>query len=465
MPTRVQQLKAKLLEKRFGDLTEDYEAVFEELNGASGQKRTQLKRQIESIEQELERVEQELQALEPVRGEIERPDILNLLDLGDPAIASKVTQAYWACLPEDWPNRSVPGIMEGIVAELERIPLGSSNYPIFARFLACLVADPGLPLSVSQPLQTWAEQQEETFPELLNQAKQTPRSGGNATTSHLMVAIWSSNQHAVANPNQEKRYFVAAWVVPDAQHYKVSSGLGCEQLSLPDSLGETVTFDEMPALLKHFLAESSQYLSPGNLTIEIFLPLDLLNQAVDSWPVAEREWELQLPVPLGCQYTVLVRSHDRLLPTYQRYRGFWQQKWERLQQWQGAACEAFVAGECEDFSEAFGYGLYRDLRAPDIVGLKCSRMPSSIGEKGIFAIILQTAIPVALWARRNLTGLNCCDEIDRVLACCLRELPAIVTDKRLDACGCDRDSHIGHHLSLLWENPDRVPPTIDYGME
>ncbi|NER99169.1 MAG: hypothetical protein F6J86_35990 [Symploca sp. SIO1B1] len=44
------------------------------------------------------------------------------------------------------------------------------------------------------------------------------------------------------------------------------------------------------------------------------------------------------------------------------------------------------------------------------------------------------------------------------------ELPEEVKNKRLMAFTCPPNTHIGHHLSLLWEDPYRLPPSIDYSM-
>jgi hypothetical protein len=44
---------------------------------------------------------------------------------------------------------------------------------------------------------------------------------------------------------------------------------------------------------------------------------------------------------------------------------------------------------------------------------------------------------------------------------CILELPESVRKKRLDAPQ-DKDDHIGHHLSLVWEDPERLTPDAEY---
>ncbi|MFN6569052.1 hypothetical protein [Dendronalium sp. ChiSLP03b] len=41
-------------------------------------------------------------------------------------------------------------------------------------------------------------------------------------------------------------------------------------------------------------------------------------------------------------------------------------------------------------------------------------------------------------------------------------LPKLIHEKRKDAVDIHKDNHIGHHLSILWEDPELLLPHIDY---
>ena len=68
-------------------------------------------------------------------------------------------------------------------------------------------------------------------------------------------------------------------------------------------------------------------------------------------------------------------------------------------------------------------------------------------------------MPLAIWGRQNLVQVTNEAELDRVLNdCCLDELPHTVKEERRAARRMAEDSHVGHHLSLLWDDPYLVPP-------
>lgn len=266
-----------------------------------------------------------------------------------------------------------------------------------------------------------------------------------------MVVVRRSEQNSATNSNQGNRYFVDAWLITDEQSQTGAIG---EQLSNPESFREALAFDEIPELLKNFLAQSAKY-SSSKLTIEIFLPLDLINQSVDSWEIDD---EYGLPVTLGSQYKIVIRSYERLLPTY-LYKGFWQEKWKIAQQLTDMEVgKALISGDYNNLKKMFV-----ELSNPNIIGLKLTTAPVQTGKGSVFALILKTAIPVALWLRQNLAN-NCDEKMNGLLQCYIQELPETVKMKRLDAILEPPDTHIGHHLSLLWEDPDRLPPDINYSM-
>lgn len=92
----------------------------------------------------------------------------------------------------------------------------------------------------------------------------------------------------------------------------------------------------------------------------------------------------------------------------------------------------------------------------NIIGLKIAPAPQKVGEESIFAAIVSSAIPVALWVRENLINLDCECEIDKILECDIQKLPEIIKVKRFEAENPKTD--IGHHISLLWDDPYRLPP-------
>jgi len=445
--SRIIQLQREILNQELDKLEQDLRAVAQKkLRESNPQERNNLELQLQDITKQMQNIEQQLNQIEQSEETKDNTEtLLKLLTPFEKEILTCVQKAYHACSPEDWLN-PVPDNLTGILAELKKMPQGSSQYTTLERWVGYLVRNTELPPSVEHQLQEWGQQNIKGYSELLREVGNIPQS----TDSYLMVVVHASNQSSVSNPNKEERYFVDAWF---RQHDSV---LDCAQLSQPTSFPETVTAEQIPLMLQVFLEEIGTKYSWSNLTIELFLPLALMNRDVDAWEIED---ELGFPVPIGCQYQVLLRSSERLLPTYGRYRGFWQEKWDFLQQLiHCSACNAFVSGDGKDLKV-----LFVELNKNNIIGLKLVAAPPTIGKGSVFAVILKAATPVALWLREN-PYLNCQEQIDGLLGCCIHKLPEAVANKRLDAFPYPLDAHIGHHLSLLWEDPYRLPPSIDYSM-
>ena len=81
----------------------------------------------------------------------------------------------------------------------------------------------------------------------------------------------------------------------------------------------------------------------------------------------------------------------------------------------------------------------------------------------VFQIIDRTAIPIALWLRKNDFESNAIqDNFDKLLKCKINELPYNIKQLRLEAFQTGNQEHIGNYLALLWEDPNLRPPEIHY---
>jgi hypothetical protein len=461
--SRIRQLRIETLEADLKKLDQDYRDVGDKKRRESNpQEQNNLGLQLQEIGKDIDDVEKRLEELKQKEEEDKTPTLINLLtSFKDKKISTHIKKAYQACCPEDWflIAEEFQEIPERILVDLETMPKGSSRHTAVERFVACLLAYPEIPLSVVNELSSWANQNINAFPELLNQEKENLDQRRKTRESCLLVVLERSTQNSVISQNSD-RYTVNVWIIPDVQAYNYQNGCGCENLILENSdsksFQQNFTIDEIPQLLNIFIDKSSKKYSLKNLRIELFLPLELLNYAVDSWALDE---DFGFSTPIGQDYKVVVRSYERLTARYSRRREFWENKWEALQRFkQSSACSAFLLGD-EDKLE----NLISELKSPEVIGLKLAKAPVKLGKGSILAAILDTAIPVALWLRQNLPGWDCQSEIDQILDCCIHNLPESVKQKRLCA-PLGPNTHIGHHLSLLWEDPYRLPPTIDYSM-
>ena len=76
------------------------------------------------------------------------------------------------------------------------------------------------------------------------------------------------------------------------------------------------------------------------------------------------------------------------------------------------------------------------------------------------------AVPVALWLRCEVSPNDNehNGQFDKLLGCSIDQLIETVARNRIEALADTKNSQIGYHISLLWEDPYRLPIDIDYSM-
>ncbi len=366
---------------------------------------------------------------------------------------NQMKQAYLDCcsdsLREDWEDES-PDTLKEILANLKDTPQGKALESPIIQFVARLSENTEISESAARKLKKWGEQNANKFSEVLTQIRNADRSRKEQeiVQTYLIVLLNPSKQH------QNKRYFVSGWFIRDGVHEKFNphTGEGYKLLEIEKQEQETFSLEQIPSLLEDYLKQITPYLTDFSSppTIEIFLPYELLNEPIDTWIIQQEE---KLPIPIGSLYKVIVRSSRRLSKEYP-HRNIWVQKWKTLKELTENACsECCTSGDCHSWQE-----LFSRLNQESAIALKLLKPPS----KEFFQVMNQTAIPVALWIRQELQNSHHQVELDELLTCSITELPEQVKRKRLDDFPYDYEQRIGHHLSLLWENPHILPPQIEY---
>ncbi len=181
----------------------------------------------------------------------------------------------------------------------------------------------------------------------------------------------------------------------------------------------------------------------GDLRIELFLSIDLLTESdfYVEWLKIKKGWL----TPVMCrQYTVNFRLAERLRDESQDLKGAWGRKWKKLN-----SNNRIVVDYC--------YNIDCQLELDETVGIKLDRASN---QAEFFEKIYLKALPIALWSRRDLQTISCQNEINRILnseavQSSFYQLPQEVKNERNNAVGKE---HIGHHICLLWDDPNRIPP-------
>jgi len=200
--------------------------------------------------------------------------------------------------------------------------------------------------------------------------------------------------------------------------------------------------------------------SINELTIEYFLPRRLLCYPVDQWALLlDEDKSDDVRSKVGHEYRVVVRWLDRV--TKPHARGHWLAKWElflarELKPTMATVVWADRLG-LEDPKE-----LYPRLISQD--GEVCLGLTAGCAESPLMHNLLKYAllagIPVAVWLRQPVGDPQ--QFLDKVEARLAEKgyasLLDLVRQQRLDAGW--RDDHLGSHVALLWDDPNRLPPLL-----
>jgi len=220
---------------------------------------------------------------------------------------------------------------------------------------------------------------------------------------------------------------------------------------------------DIPGIVQDLVQQSSRELFdvfPGNyeLTIEFFLPFELLLYEVDHWQI---KLGLRSMTRIGSKHPVVVRSLERVTPTYIKdLWKDWYTRWRRFEQLQRQFHEGAIVQVCDyDTCRLLSIDSFHE----DIVGFVQSFIPSSNEESltSILVAIIDSGIPVALLPRpQNIISEQHRTSLEQVIKECLSsDLPSAICEVRRRASETGEQTHAGHYLTLLWDDPNRLPPT------
>ena len=84
------------------------------------------------------------------------------------------------------------------------------------------------------------------------------------------------------------------------------------------------------------------------------------------------------------------------------------------------------------------------------------KITTSLKEQDYLNALIQAGVPIILWTRSAESNFIPTDNrLEKCIFCQqkLTELPKRIYDERNTAYGNDDSSHIGNHLTLLWDDP------------
>jgi vWA-MoxR associated protein C-terminal domain/vWA-MoxR associated protein middle region 0/Effector-associated domain 2 len=214
--------------------------------------------------------------------------------------------------------------------------------------------------------------------------------------------------------------------------------------------------DDVEKLTEKIVTDTEVLLSErdDDIVLEFTLPIDLMNVAVERW---RKESDSILPKPLGSDYPVVLRSLERQRnPHWQR---MWRQRWRHLHE------APHSAGTYQSRPGDGGDQLARLeaqlLANPNLVAAVLSGAPTAEVAALELEIVLRCGLPVVLWHRAEAASRAASDAVKSFVdGGRLADLPERARALRLQArgfAGPEGHSHLGQHLAILWDDPDRRP--------
>lgn len=206
-----------------------------------------------------------------------------------------------------------------------------------------------------------------------------------------------------------------------------------------------VVVEEMAAVVRE------QRRGDEEVVVHLFLPLVLWSCEADRWKWPRKRGQ---PQPIGAEFRVLLRSYDRAFDTsFDEDNLEWRKVWK---EYAGSNPPVVMKAGRELFQ-----GNYRMRRQKDrdtCAALDFVPSPQQlVEENGVGSLLLESGTPIAVWFRQELEPNENLSQIVDSLVPVPREWIDRVTSHRVDAAG--GGCRFGEHLVLMWDDPDKLPPT------
>jgi hypothetical protein len=261
----------------------------------------------------------------------------------------------------------------------------------------------------------------------------------------------------VPGDNDGDKFLLNAWLISDNSVQDLSKFQSLLDPNEPQT-GRLCKLTQISTELDKFLNKALRYLRGKryDLTIEIFLPSDLMCMEIDRWKITDPTSD---ETTLGIKYPIRLRSLERLNHQYLiHYESKWRDHWDKVRDTLENEPIQKLFEHLQEM-ESFKWELLRN-KLNGKIGLKVTCTHSKSLRKNLFKAILQATTPIAIWIRTDIANLDQVTEIDKILTskplCHLSESVRL-TREQADA---QTEEHLGHHLALLWENPYRLPPDM-----
>lgn len=305
--------------------------------------------------------------------------------------------------------------------------------------------------------------------EALRKKIATPITPPKKLVPYLLVVLKPENENESAS-----QFEIRAWIWLSREN---SIPLICDKAKQSFTINAGI--QALPGVIE-ILLEESFYTLNGNtkdLVIEIFVPHELLTRKANDWPIhSERmplplrhidginadNWPIkagiQLLTNLGRKHQITVRSYDRTYRFLSQLWPSWKDKWDQFQAFVNIPYDEPIAWLCrtdEDDLRDF----HEKLARTNVIGAVSLFAPSTVPQienQNIILAILNASLPIAFWVRCKISN---AEQDCRALLVAeqLADLPKWLWKRRKSG-----QSDLWNQVTLLWDDPDRLPPDCDF---
>ncbi|SFN86665.1 hypothetical protein SAMN04489713_103269 [Actinomadura madurae] len=383
---------------------------------------------------------------EPWLDHAERRDLHQLitsLEQTDPGLPhlARFPMLYRRAVGPAWPelDREIRSLHD-VVALLEDMPAGDDGVPPLLAFVDDLAEHAGYPTGPA--FRDWLRRQmaAQGLDGVLFQRRQaslTAPPDSEPSENYLIIGC-------TPDALEPDRYLVTAWLQVGREP---GDTLQCSDEALPLS--------RIPELLERLLTSDSLVVNRRNpdLTIEFILPRPLLDHPFEQCRINIAGLEHRI----GIRYPVVVRSLDRM--RHAAIHPDWRHKWGWLSGNSVDAPVCLLSRRGEYDKEE----LYSRLSKASTAVLALAFPPwagaSDVPDEHWVGLV--AGIPVVAWCRDGRDPARFAREVKELLAADLMKLPRRTRELRRQALSAGAEGagggHLGLHLTLVFDDADRVP--------
>jgi vWA-MoxR associated protein C-terminal domain/vWA-MoxR associated protein middle region (VMAP-M) 1 len=456
------QTKLKKLEadkRRLEALTADYDAVTKQFEIADPTVIPRLERgeeakyeAMETLAKQIDAQERELVVFQQQEQLEALPQALQeLINILLSVNFDVIRIAYSACI--EGRSREVPSSLVAVIAQLADIPGNLDELKSILRFVSILIQNQALEESQRNALRNWGQAQ--GLPSIVSNSALVT---SGIVENYLMVKVKPRSLN-----DASLGYLVTAAIVQDSEPFKAKTELIEKSLPVPPGshpkYAPGYSQAELPQVLSELITICGGKLHKiplTNLTVQWFLPIELL-----SWPV--EHWQIKIGKKMRCSgarcKTVIIRSYDRHFSNdYETVLGEWESAWKRFLDNPTSHChQALHPLDCLTKETV--------IEKNDIVGGHFVEHPEQQQQEDFWDDLLGQGLPIVLWSRQVGANPQCVgDLMASVRDCLLAKLPESLANQRRTALSsaAEPDRMEAAPIALLWDNPFRPFPTIDY---